>query len=140
MKICFIYSIIRFALNFKFFFRESYIPLSPQQNAFQHSNMTPALSRLTPREYRSLTTNNRLTGRSVSSDSVYTILIRLPGESGDGSNCNDAPSIRMIPEVMFFHLCLLNNISIKHKEVVKSLIKHSLLTMPSHISYPFLSY
>lgn len=60
--------------------------------------MTPALPR-SAREYRSLTTNNRLTGRSVSSDSVYTILIRLPGEPGDGNNCNEGPSIRMIPEV-----------------------------------------
>lgn len=64
--------------------------------------MTPALSRLTPREYRGLTTNSRLTGRSVSSDSVYTILIKLPGEPGDGSTCNEAPSIRMIPEVVSF--------------------------------------
>lgn len=33
-------------------------------------------------------------GRSVSSDSVYTILIRLPGESGDA----ETPSIKQIPE------------------------------------------
>lgn len=90
--------LIMFTNSVSLYFRESYIPLSPQQNAFQQSNMTPALSRLTPREYRSLTTN-RLTGRSVSSDSVYTILIRLPGEPGDGNNCAEVPSIRMIPEV-----------------------------------------
>lgn len=41
---------------------------------------------------------NRLQGRSVSTDSVYTIVIRLPGEATDGNACNDAPSIKMIPE------------------------------------------
>lgn len=72
--------------------------LSPQQRdlAFGQSNMTPA--RLTPRDTRSLPTGNRLAGRSVSSDSVYTILIRLPGESSEGTTSTDAPSIKMIPE------------------------------------------
>lgn len=59
--------------------------------------MTP--TRLAPRDSRSLPTANRLAGRSVSSDSVYTILIRLPGEPGEGANCTEGPSIKMIPEV-----------------------------------------
>lgn len=72
--------------------------LSPQQRelALAQSNMTP--TRLTPRDSRSLPTANRLAGRSVSTDSVYTILIRLPGESNEGSSTADTPSIKMIPE------------------------------------------
>lgn len=58
--------------------------------------MTP--TRLAPRDSRSLPTANRLAGRSVSSDSVYTILIRLPGEPGEGAACAEGPSIKMIPE------------------------------------------
>lgn len=36
-----------------------------------------------PRDLRSLPLNNRLGSRSVSQDSVYTILIRLPPEGGE---------------------------------------------------------
>lgn len=38
---------------------------------------------LGPRDSRSLPLNNRLSSRSVSQDSVYTILIRLPPEGGE---------------------------------------------------------
>ena len=59
--------------------------------------MTP--TRLAPRDSRSLPTGNRLAGRSVSSDSVYTILIRLPGDPGEGAGgCAEGASIKMIPE------------------------------------------
>lgn len=55
--------------------------------------MTP--TRLAPRDSRSLPTANRLLGnRSLSTDSVYTILIRLPGEQTDP----EGPTIKMIPE------------------------------------------
>ncbi|XP_017768967.1 PREDICTED: muscarinic acetylcholine receptor DM1 isoform X2 [Nicrophorus vespilloides] len=59
-------------------------------------NMTPI--RMGPRDTRSLPVTNKLGGRSCSNDSVYTILIRLPGESNDGPSCTEAPSIKMIPE------------------------------------------
>lgn len=58
--------------------------------------MTP--TRLAARDSRSLPGANRLTARSVSSDSVYTIVIRLPGDGGEGTACSEAPSIKMIPE------------------------------------------
>lgn len=60
--------------------------------------MTP--TRLAPRDSRSLPTANRLGNRSVSSDSVYTILIRLPGDPAEGVPCPEAPTIKMIPEDM----------------------------------------
>ncbi|XP_055386859.1 muscarinic acetylcholine receptor DM1 isoform X2 [Condylostylus longicornis] len=49
-----------------------------------------------PRDSRSLPSNNsnRLGSRSVSQDSVYTILIRLPPDGGTGDE--RAPSIKMI--------------------------------------------
>lgn len=84
--------------------RDSYLPTAPQQNAFQNLNISPAFPHLAAREYRSLTAPNRITNRSISTDSVYTILIRLPGDSVDGSNSNEVPSIRMIPEVCNFSI------------------------------------
>ncbi|XP_031640608.1 muscarinic acetylcholine receptor DM1 isoform X3 [Contarinia nasturtii] len=66
-------------------------PLAPltqlQENAFPG-----------PRDSRSLPLNtHRLGGRSVSQDSVYTIVIRLP--PGDGGHGNEhAPSIKMIQD------------------------------------------
>lgn len=38
-----------------------------------------------------------MTGRTGSSDSVYTIVIKLPGDPKD-SHHGDQPSIKMIPE------------------------------------------
>ncbi|CAG9857361.1 unnamed protein product [Phyllotreta striolata] len=68
-----------------------------RDHALVQANMTP--TRLAPRDSRSLPAGNRLTARSVSTDSVYTILIRLPGEPGDGDAASgEAPSIKMIPE------------------------------------------
>lgn len=50
------------------------------------------------RDSRSLpTSNNKLGSRSVSQDSVYTILIRLPPEGGGGDG-ERAPSIKMIQD------------------------------------------
>ncbi|XP_058460123.1 muscarinic acetylcholine receptor DM1 isoform X2 [Malaya genurostris] len=49
-----------------------------------------------PRDSRSLPNSNRLGSRSVSQDSVYTILIRLPPEGGSGEE--RAPSIKMIQD------------------------------------------
>lgn len=60
--------------------------------------MTP--TRMAARDSRSLPAANRLAGKSMSSDSVYTILIRLPGDqpSAGGTSCDEGPSIKMIPE------------------------------------------
>lgn len=59
--------------------------------------MTP--TRFTPRDTRSLPMANRLGGRSESSDSVYTILIKLPGDPKESSHgTTETPSIKMIPE------------------------------------------
>lgn len=79
-------------------FRDPYVcGLSAQRDlSLTQANMTP--TRLAPRESRSLPASNRLAGRSVSSDSVYTILIRLPGEPGEGAACTEGASIKMIPE------------------------------------------
>jgi muscarinic acetylcholine receptor M3 len=59
----------------------------------------PPLSQLAEhtgtRDSRSLPTSNRLGSRSVSQDSVYTILIRLPP---DGGTDERAPSIKMIQD------------------------------------------
>lgn len=49
-----------------------------------------------PRDSRSLPIHNRLHSRSVSQDSVYTILIRLPPDGGSGDE--RAPSIKMIQD------------------------------------------
>ncbi|CAH0552844.1 unnamed protein product [Brassicogethes aeneus] len=76
--------------------RDPYTTISTQRDlTLTQSNMTP--TRLAPRDSRSLPTGNRLAGRSVSNDSVYTIVIRLPGESGEGAG-NEGPSIKMIAE------------------------------------------
>ncbi|XP_050498806.1 muscarinic acetylcholine receptor DM1 [Diabrotica virgifera virgifera] len=75
--------------------RDTYVA-TQRDHTFVQANMTP--TRLAPRDSRSLPTGNRLTGRSVSTDSVYTILIRLPGENTDGAVSNEGPSIKMIPE------------------------------------------
>ncbi|XP_058838152.1 muscarinic acetylcholine receptor DM1 isoform X2 [Topomyia yanbarensis] len=65
--------------------------------------MRPALAPMShlqdmhgPRDSRSLPNSNRLGSRSVSQDSVYTILIRLPPEGGSGDE--RAPSIKMIQD------------------------------------------
>lgn len=51
------------------------------------------------RESRSLSNNNKMTTRSVSQESVYTILIRLPPDGASAGNGIDmAPSIKMIHE------------------------------------------
>ncbi|XP_044259270.1 muscarinic acetylcholine receptor DM1 isoform X1 [Tribolium madens] len=78
--------------------RDPYVSTLSTQRELPHTqaNMTP--TRLAPRDSRSLPTGNRLAGRSVSSDSVYTILIRLPGDPGEGTGCSEAASIKMIPE------------------------------------------
>ncbi|KAI4458663.1 5-hydroxytryptamine receptor [Holotrichia oblita] len=70
-------------------------PTRPDQTLPQ-VNITP--TRLAPRDSRSLPTANRMGGRSVSTDSVYTILIKLPGDTNEGPACNNVPSIKMIPE------------------------------------------
>ena len=49
-----------------------------------------------PRDSRSLPNSNRLGSRSMSQDSVYTILIRLPPEGGTGDE--RTPSIKMIQD------------------------------------------
>ncbi|KAJ8974120.1 hypothetical protein NQ317_000650 [Molorchus minor] len=79
--------------------REPYVTSFSTQRDHVHiqANMTP--TRLAARDPRSIPPGNRLGGRSVSSDSVYTIVIRLPGEPGDSANCNEVPTIKMIPEV-----------------------------------------
>lgn len=41
---------------------------------------------------------NRLGTRSISQDSVYTILIRLPSDNGTGTGDDTAPSIKMIQD------------------------------------------
>lgn len=78
-------------------FRDPYATgLSAQRElGFTQANITPP--RLVPRDSRSLPAGNRLAGRSVSSDSVYTILIRLPGDPTEGP-CAEGPSIKQIPE------------------------------------------
>lgn len=85
------------------FFRDPYAQglATQRDHTLVQANMTP--TRLAPRDSRSLpTTGNRLGGRSMSTDSVYTILIRLPGEPGDNTACSEGPSIKMIPEVRVF--------------------------------------
>lgn len=57
----------------------------------QHLHQDPTVG---GRDSRSLPNANRLGSRSVSQDSVYTILIRLPPEGATGDEC--MPSIRMI--------------------------------------------
>lgn len=63
-------------------------PNTPRAHHMMHHNF----------ESRSLPTSNRLAARSLSNDSVYTILIRLPPDSAtcDGSGVADQPSIKMI--------------------------------------------
>lgn len=52
-----------------------------------------------PRETRSLPSNNKVATRSISQESVYTILIRLPPDGASaGNGVETAPSIRMIHE------------------------------------------
>ncbi|KAH1020377.1 hypothetical protein HUJ04_010048 [Dendroctonus ponderosae] len=61
------------------------------------ANVTP--TRFTPRDTRSLPMANRLGGRSGSSDSVYTIVIKLPGDPKESHHGTvEPPSIKMIPE------------------------------------------
>lgn len=91
-------------------------PKSHQNQSTHHhqSHYMPSLGQLQeisgPRESRSLpnnnnnntnnsnnNSNNRLGVRSVSQDSVYTILIRLPPDGGKGGD-EQAPSIKMIQD------------------------------------------
>lgn len=60
--------------------------------------MTP--TKLGPRDTRSLPAGSKLTERSFSTDSVYTIVIRLPPVdcNTEGATPTEAPSIKMIPE------------------------------------------
>ncbi|KAK6631743.1 hypothetical protein RUM43_013807 [Polyplax serrata] len=73
-------------------------PYAPAINNFQPA--TPRAHHIVHHNFdsRSLPTANRLTARSLSNDSVYTILIRLPPDSTgcDGSGVVDQPSIKMI--------------------------------------------
>uniref|UniRef100_A0A336MEG8 CSON014250 protein n=1 Tax=Culicoides sonorensis TaxID=179676 RepID=A0A336MEG8_CULSO len=78
-------------------------PLGPltQLQEFQQptigQSQSQAQSQQGARDSRSLpTNNNRLGSRSVSQDSVYTILIRLPPDNGSGEE--RAPSIKMIQD------------------------------------------
>ncbi|XP_050305615.1 muscarinic acetylcholine receptor DM1 [Anthonomus grandis grandis] len=78
-------------------------PYSTRDSSGGLANMTP--TRFTPRDTRSLPMANRLmTGtKSGSTDSVYTIVIKLPGgtmDSKEGGHRGslEAPSIKMIPE------------------------------------------
>ncbi|XP_067013307.1 muscarinic acetylcholine receptor DM1 [Anabrus simplex] len=77
--------------------RDPYAGSNPQQ---QTPTRQAHLSHLQHYDSRSLPTSNRLAARSVSSDSVYTILIRLPPDSAscDGSGVADQPSIKMIAD------------------------------------------
>lgn len=68
----------------------------PRDQTLTQVNVTP--TRLVPRDSRSLPNANRMGGRSLSTDSVYTIVIKLPGETNEGQTCNNVPSIKMIPE------------------------------------------
>ncbi|KRT85866.1 G protein-coupled receptor, partial [Oryctes borbonicus] len=68
----------------------------PRDQPAPQVNVTP--TRLAPRDSKSLPTANRMEDRSVSTDSVYTILIKLPSETSDDPTCNNVPSIKMIPE------------------------------------------
>uniref|UniRef100_A0A1S4MUW4 G-protein coupled receptors family 1 profile domain-containing protein n=2 Tax=Pediculus humanus subsp. corporis TaxID=121224 RepID=A0A1S4MUW4_PEDHC len=63
-------------------------PATPRSHHVVHHNF----------DSRSLPTANRLTSRSLSNDSVYTILIRLPSDSAgcNGNGPADGPSIKMI--------------------------------------------
>ncbi|XP_037024324.1 muscarinic acetylcholine receptor DM1 isoform X2 [Bradysia coprophila] len=63
-------------------------PLAPLSQLQEHQQGA--------RDSRSLPNSNRLGSRSVSQDSVYTILIRLPPDGGTGDD--RAPSIKMIQD------------------------------------------
>ncbi|XP_065157804.1 muscarinic acetylcholine receptor DM1 isoform X2 [Atheta coriaria] len=78
--------------------RDPYATAQSRELAVVQANMTP--TRMAARDSRSLPAANRLAGKSMSSDSVYTILIRLPGDqpSAGGTSCDEGPSIKMIPE------------------------------------------
>nr|XP_023020166.1 muscarinic acetylcholine receptor DM1 [Leptinotarsa decemlineata] len=77
--------------------KDPYVSLSSQRDhSFLQTNVTP--TRMTPRDSRGLSVGDRLTKRSLSNDSIYTILIRLPEESGTDNK--ERPSIKMIPEVI----------------------------------------
>ncbi|XP_014246886.1 muscarinic acetylcholine receptor DM1 [Cimex lectularius] len=60
---------------------------------------TPRLAHHLHYDSRSLPPTTRLQGRSLSTDSVYTILIRLPGDNScDGVTEQQQPSIKMITD------------------------------------------
>lgn len=66
------------------------------RDAVTQPNMTPKLG---PRDSRSLPAGSKLTERSFSTDSVYTIVIRLPpNDCTEGTAPSEGPSIKMIPE------------------------------------------
>lgn len=67
-------------------------PMTPLSQLQEISATTGA------RDSRSLPGNNLISSRSVSQDSVYTILIRLPSDGASANNGPEAPSIKMIHE------------------------------------------
>ncbi|XP_066259224.1 muscarinic acetylcholine receptor DM1 isoform X2 [Euwallacea similis] len=75
--------------------RDPYATRDGGWSTSNQANITP--TRYTPRESRTLPMANRMAGRSGSSDSVYTIVIKLPGDTKD-SHHSEQPSIKMIPE------------------------------------------
>lgn len=54
-----------------------------------------------PRDSRSLPLSNRLGSRSVSQDSVYTILIRLPPDGGSGDERGEFQNIKLYNHFIF---------------------------------------
>ncbi|KAL1505922.1 hypothetical protein ABEB36_005370 [Hypothenemus hampei] len=67
------------------------------------SNITP--TRFVPRDSRSLPMTNRVVGRSGSAESVYTIVIKLPGDPKETHHGTaEPPSIKMIPENSAEHI------------------------------------
>ncbi|XP_054273091.1 muscarinic acetylcholine receptor DM1 isoform X2 [Macrosteles quadrilineatus] len=71
-------------------------PQTPPSRIHPHG---PIVSHHVHYDGRSLPSANRLQARSLSTDSVYTILIRLPGDTADCEGAGDnQPSITMIAE------------------------------------------
>ncbi|XP_060523859.1 muscarinic acetylcholine receptor DM1 [Cylas formicarius] len=78
--------------------------------AANQANVTP--TRYPGRDSRSLPLSTRLTGRCSSTDSVYTILIRLPGDPKEGHHGQaETPSIKMIPESQFQNDYKMNSVA-----------------------------
>ncbi|KAG8263812.1 Muscarinic acetylcholine receptor M5 [Homalodisca vitripennis] len=80
--------------------RDPYVPpQTPPSRIHPHG---PIVSHHVHYDSRSLPSANRLQARSLSTDSVYTILIRLPGSGDTAGDCDgtadNQPSITMIAE------------------------------------------